>query len=463
MLHPSYGLPSSFSSVPGALGYRKRFLGWDWDKKLHNNRELPTWSTESPKELIATRKRPWQESQPDDRSKRVAQDRLTFVPGTFRPVLILDDDGCLDPVVARKIDRSGSSRECPVVVEDDCDSSAAPEHSVTPPRPESRQAQYFLGRSDAAPKWIAHKPSCRSRNSFTSQESTVVTSSYLPKLDVQDSPEPLDIDAIDLGLFPVLRRPRYSNKSTHSYAPRKHRATSLPTSLEEAQDLDLQPTPLLNEGESEAFSDSHVIARVRRAVVEETLSLKERKRFFISNPTRALEAAMTKFVDEVYSAFLQYLDEEECWLHPSPPGGFRRAKGCLARNFYWTDDSGRHRLTVNYGIIALLIYSFLTETQKEGWITDSWHLSHLCGNWTCCNWRHLTVEPGRVNISRNACFMHRSGCIHEPKCMKEKKQRLSQISKSSESIAEIHNVSQVTEEKEERVFTTSRYPLSQRC
>jgi hypothetical protein len=34
---------------------------------------------------------------------------------------------------------------------------------------------------------------------------------------------------------------------------------------------------------------------------------------------------------------------------------------------------------------------------------------------------HATVEPGNVNISRNNCFSHRSGCLHNPPCMKDKK------------------------------------------
>jgi hypothetical protein len=48
-------------------------------------------------------------------------------------------------------------------------------------------------------------------------------------------------------------------------------------------------------------------------------------------------------------------------------------------------------------------------------------LSHLCGNWPCLNPAHATVEPGSVNISRNNCFSHRSGCAHTPQCLKDKK------------------------------------------
>ena len=55
---------------------------------------------------------------------------------------------------------------------------------------------------------------------------------------------------------------------------------------------------------------------------------------------------------------------------------------------------------MNYGIIALLVNKGMSARQKEGWIEEAWHLSHLCGNWICCNWRHHTVEDGPTNCSR---------------------------------------------------------------
>lgn len=63
----------------------------------------------------------------------------------------------------------------------------------------------------------------------------------------------------------------------------------------------------------------------------------------------------------------------------------------------------------------------MNKQQKDGFINKQWHLSHLCGNWTCLNPAHTTVEPGNVNISRNKCFSHRVGCLHQPPCIKEKK------------------------------------------
>jgi hypothetical protein len=63
----------------------------------------------------------------------------------------------------------------------------------------------------------------------------------------------------------------------------------------------------------------------------------------------------------------------------------------------------------------------MNKQQKDGFINKQWHLSHLCGNWTCLNPAHTTVEPGNINLSRNNCFSHRSGCLHTPPCMKDKK------------------------------------------
>jgi hypothetical protein len=63
----------------------------------------------------------------------------------------------------------------------------------------------------------------------------------------------------------------------------------------------------------------------------------------------------------------------------------------------------------------------LTKQQKDGFISKQWHLSHLCGNWTCLNPAHTTVEAGSVNISRNNCFSHRSGCGYTPQCIKDRK------------------------------------------
>lgn len=90
-------------------------------------------------------------------------------------------------------------------------------------------------------------------------------------------------------------------------------------------------------------------------------------------------------------------------------------------SFNWQDHRGKHAIVLNFGIVSKLLLNKLTKQQKDGLINKQWHLSHLCGNWLCLNPAHTTVELGSVNITRNNCFSHRSGCAHNPPCLKDKK------------------------------------------
>lgn len=446
MPHPSYGLPSSFSSDLSSWGYQKGSR--TWANELYYERKLPAGNTQSFEELGVSRKRPRQDSFTNESSKRVPKDRLTFVPGTFRPVVILEDGDYSYPVVPRKIDRSGRSWDYPLVVEDGWENSAMAESSATNPHQKFRHVQRIPGRADATTRWTACKPSGYTPSLPNAwQESSLRSGPHLPEVNLQETVEHSNSAVRDLGISPTRKQSMWPTRRHHPYVPREHRSTSLPTSLNEAEDLVPPSTLQATEGENGAWSDNHPTTRKQRIVVKDNLPLRERKAFFIHTPTSALTSSMSKFVDEVYSALSLFRKEDECWLHPSPPRG--RHKGCLSHIFCWTDESGRHKLDINFGIVALIVDSFLTEKQKEGWIMHSWHLSHLCGNWTCCNWRHFTVEPGRVNISRNACFMHRSGCVHEPKCMKEKKQRLSQIPSAAEPKTELYQEPQAMAEQHE--------------
>lgn len=163
-----------------------------------------------------------------------------------------------------------------------------------------------------------------------------------------------------------------------------------------------------------------------RVIPKDNMPLKDRKRFFIYSPTAAMRKAMRANVSEVHRMFTPIKKIDDCMLHPDPPpcrvdGS---AAGVIKYAYQWKDVTGGHKIIVNYGIIALLINSRLTAAQKEGWIEEAWHLSHLCGNWICCNWRHHTIEDGPTNISRNACFGSSRECVHNPPCMKDKKQKL---------------------------------------
>ena len=138
-----------------------------------------------------------------------------------------------------------------------------------------------------------------------------------------------------------------------------------------------------------------------------------------------MKEKMKKYVHDVYRLFDGMRSDDDCWLHPSPPPARSNGRpiGTFQCDFLWTDSSGSHRIRVNFGFVALIIKHQITKDQMEGYVNNSWHLSHLCGNWTCCNWRHMTVECGRTNFSRNRCFRNPGRCSHKPPCMKHRKRR----------------------------------------
>ena len=158
------------------------------------------------------------------------------------------------------------------------------------------------------------------------------------------------------------------------------------------------------------------------------LSLKERKRIVISSSRPpALTKAMRLCISRIERLLDPFREDDDCWLHPSPPSpqttpnGMLRAAGKLQKAFTWNNRNGKHSIVLNYGTLHKLANHKMTKQQKDGIVNKSWHLSHLCGNWTCLNPSHTTIEPGWMNISRNPCFSHRSGCRHHPPCMKDKK------------------------------------------
>ena len=156
----------------------------------------------------------------------------------------------------------------------------------------------------------------------------------------------------------------------------------------------------------------------------DSMTIVERKHFFLYNPAEGIQAAAKKYFSEVYQLLDMSGSNDDCRLHPTPPQSSGKPAGKISFCFNWRDEHGSHRLTVNWGIIALLVRQQLTDAQMDGFANKSWHLSHLCGNWTCCNWRHFIVESGSTNSSRNGCFNSPAKCTHNPLCMKEKKRQL---------------------------------------
>ncbi|CAF9942214.1 MAG: hypothetical protein ALECFALPRED_009571 [Alectoria fallacina] len=164
--------------------------------------------------------------------------------------------------------------------------------------------------------------------------------------------------------------------------------------------------------------------KIARKFKSDSMTIVDRKHFFIYNPTDGMKAAAKNFFSDIYQLLDTSGSIDDCRLHPTPPQFNGKAAATISFGFNWRDDYGSHRLSVNWGIIALVVRQQLTYAQMDGFINRSWKLSHLCGNWTCCNWRHFTVESGPVNCSRNGCFNSPAKCTHNPPCMKEKKRQL---------------------------------------
>ena len=184
---------------------------------------------------------------------------------------------------------------------------------------------------------------------------------------------------------------------------------------------------------SQSSHNSIQLPRVSR----KNVNIIERKAFFMHTPTKTMKGTMRHYYQQVKKLF-DSQDKDACRLHPNPPvlanGHGARS---IRRNFSWKDGSSgaRQQLGVNFGILALILKARLTHAQKQGWIHEKWELSHLCGNWTCCNWRHMTVESGHDNLARNgSCFSKRKRllrlapkvicgkCVqHSPPCLPRKK------------------------------------------
>ena len=126
---------------------------------------------------------------------------------------------------------------------------------------------------------------------------------------------------------------------------------------------------------------------------KDTVHVSNRKRPFIYTPDDGIKAKMEKYVDDVYKLSDDLGSKENCWLHPFPPSASKngRPRGTIQCNFVWNDTSGKNSLYVNVGILALIIEYHLTKEQMEGYVKDSWQLSHLrsigglgtagCGGW----------------------------------------------------------------------------------
>jgi len=132
-----------------------------------------------------------------------------------------------------------------------------------------------------------------------------------------------------------------------------------------------------------------------------------------------------RFLREKVNRYLRELpvsrSDDECWLYPSSRL-YNSSSHTIHLRIRFFARGGSHIVRLNIGHILLLLEGKLTEEQKEGIIEHQWHASHLCGNWTCLNHRHIVPESGSTNLNRNRCFPKlEEPCLHEPQCLKRLK------------------------------------------
>ncbi|KAI9656962.1 MAG: hypothetical protein M1831_004510 [Alyxoria varia] len=166
---------------------------------------------------------------------------------------------------------------------------------------------------------------------------------------------------------------------------------------------------------------------------ENLLPLEERKRIIITETPKPVFDALFKWINRHCAHIDESVpeDDEGCMLHLSPPD---TGSNTIQTNLYWDHPQGRQSVMINFGVAVIVIARYLgreegvlTQEQLDGFINNGWHLSHLCGNWTCLNIDHYTIEPGSVNISRNGCFSQKAPCQHKPRCMREHKRPVNEL------------------------------------
>ncbi|KAF2867138.1 hypothetical protein BDV95DRAFT_184736 [Massariosphaeria phaeospora] len=148
--------------------------------------------------------------------------------------------------------------------------------------------------------------------------------------------------------------------------------------------------------------------------------VEERKRLFYRRYWLEQKHILEKVLREYHWHIHAEKNRANCWLYTGPR--ISKRGGTLGINIGFRHNDQIERLTINICFIAMLLKGLLTNEHMQGIISHAWHASHLCGNWTCLNPRHITAEDGRMNVTRNSCFSDRDGpCSHSPKCLKELK------------------------------------------
>ncbi|KAF2090101.1 hypothetical protein K490DRAFT_62978 [Saccharata proteae CBS 121410] len=152
----------------------------------------------------------------------------------------------------------------------------------------------------------------------------------------------------------------------------------------------------------------------RALAIEATRARKEYLMYEMStNDKTRIQNRVNKFLDLLGPQ----VEEDECWLHPDPSKYPKNQSVSVSAYLKDLRGSGQKIINVHIGTLIMLLDDNMTTEQKTGYINDKWELSHLCGNWLCCNTRHHVQESHKINVGRKPCHARRQVCFHEPKCI----------------------------------------------
>ncbi|PSN70360.1 hypothetical protein BS50DRAFT_585794 [Corynespora cassiicola Philippines] len=159
--------------------------------------------------------------------------------------------------------------------------------------------------------------------------------------------------------------------------------------------------------------DSYALEAPKRMPRSE-LSVEERKKLFYYSYWESEREHLEGILHGYYLHINANREPDQCWLYTYK---FYN-KCCLGTNVPFKHHGKGETVYVHITVIAKLLEGLLTSAEKDGLVNQSYHASHLCGNWMCLNPRHVKAEPGGTNQERKSCFNHPCrSCFHEPACM----------------------------------------------
>ncbi|ORY19768.1 hypothetical protein BCR34DRAFT_3195 [Clohesyomyces aquaticus] len=189
-------------------------------------------------------------------------------------------------------------------------------------------------------------------------------------------------------------------------------------------------------------------------ISESTKLLRQKKRLFYyeywEDSIPSIERSLKRFHNDVQTE----RQADICWLCRRP----NMHPGTRAFNIEvkFTHDSQRHKIYIPLGFAAMMVEKLMTDKHREGIINEGWHCSHLCGNWTCLNPRHVVPEPGSININRNSCFpKFDEDCTHSPKCLKQLKVPVHSL-REFRSFSDVRETNQVQKDSSSTDAPTGR-------